>query len=130
MLARSILFATVLVLCGCNESPVPPPAASEPRGDAATGSPWFAEHFARGRAVYDTHCASCHDPGTGDAPAVGKKEDWDDRSRLWTAVLFEHAKAGYLEMPAKGGTSGLTDKDVTAAAEYMLTVTYPELPVD
>mgnify|MGYP000264159802 CR=1 FL=1 len=39
-------------------------------------------------------------------------------------------KAGYLEMPARGGAPGLTDEDVSAASEYILTVTYPELPVD
>jgi cytochrome c5 len=49
---------------------------------------------------------------------------------MWVAVLTEHARLGYLEMPAKGGSGELTDIQVGAAAEYMMAVTYPELPLD
>jgi cytochrome c5 len=49
---------------------------------------------------------------------------------LWEAVLFEHVKQGYLNMPAKGGEPGLTDYDVEAAAEYMLNLSHPSLPRD
>jgi cytochrome c5 len=42
------------------------------------------------------------------------------------AVLEEHAKDGYLAMPARGGEPGLCDLDVSAAAEYMLTLTHPD----
>jgi cytochrome c5 len=43
-------------------------------------------------------------------------------------VLFEHAKNGYLGMPAKGGDESLDDAAVEMAAEYMLTRTYPDAP--
>jgi cytochrome c5 len=46
------------------------------------------------------------------------------------AVLFKHAKSGYLEMPGKGGHTDLTDESVEAATEYMLGLTYPELLKD
>ncbi len=49
-----------------------------------------------------------------------------DRSESWVAVLEEHAKEGYLAMPARGGDPGLSDHEVSAAAEYMLTQTLPE----
>jgi cytochrome c5 len=45
-------------------------------------------------------------------------------------VLFEHSKDGYLDMPAKGSHQELTDQAVDAASEYLLSVTYPELPLD
>ena len=83
-----------------------------------------------GRQVYADSCASCHDDGTDGAPSIRKPEDWGDRSSLWEGVLFEHANTGYLSMPAKGGAAGLTEDDVDAAAEYMLTVVHPELPKD
>ena len=49
---------------------------------------------------------------------------------MWQAVLFNHAKSGFLEMPPKGGQPGLPDESVEAATEYMLGITYPELPRD
>ena len=130
MSARSIFFAVVAILNGCAVSAAPVADSGNQRDGVTAGSPWFEEQLARGRAIYDDHCASCHDSGVGGAPAIGNRADWDDRSRLWTAVLAEHAKAGFLEMPAKGGSPELTDDDVAAASEYMLTVTYPELPGD
>jgi cytochrome c5 len=42
-------------------------------------------------------------------------------------VLFEHAKQGYMTMPAKGGEQGLDDAMVEKAAEYMLTKTFPDV---
>ncbi|MDH3532329.1 MAG: hypothetical protein OEO82_05325, partial [Gammaproteobacteria bacterium] len=57
-------------------------------------------------------------------------EDWSGRSPLWEAVLFEHAKTGFLDMPAKGGNEALDDADVGKAAEYMLRSTFPEIPPD
>lgn len=91
---------------------------------------WRLERLRHGKEIYTYVCASCHDPGASAAPDIGRKEDWSSRSRLWCAVLFEHAKSGYLGMPAKGGREELTGKDVDAAAEYMLGVTFPELPPD
>ena len=49
---------------------------------------------------------------------------------MWQAVLFEHARAGYFDMPGKGGRRDLSDEAVEAATEYMLEKTFPELPKD
>ena len=130
MLARLILITSALILAACMGGGKGLSTADDPGGPAAEGSSWSADFFAEARADYEAHCASCHDAGASEAPAVGVKEDWDNRSPLWTAILFEHAKAGYLKMPAKGGAAELTDEEVSAAAEYMLTLTYPELPKD
>jgi cytochrome c5 len=43
-------------------------------------------------------------------------------------VLFEHARTGFGEMPAGGGESTLDDAAVTKAAEYMMSLTYPDMP--
>lgn len=91
---------------------------------------WRRERLSHGKEIYEFACASCHDPGAGPAPDIGQRDDWSNRSRLWCAVLFEHAKEGYLDMPSRGGRPELTGKDVDAAAEYMLSVTFPELPLD
>ena len=61
---------------------------------------------------------------------IGNPKDWSGRSELWGAVLVEHAKTGYLEMPGKGGHEDLSEDAVEAAAEYLLNVTFPEKPRD
>ena len=86
--------------------------------------------MAHGRAAYEAGCATCHKHGTDGAPVTSRAEDWADRSDLWESVLAEHARKGYINMPAKGGNPAASDYDVQAATEYMLTITHPELPAD
>ena len=83
-----------------------------------------------GRAMYERTCKICHETGIAGAPQTNNPEDWKGRSSLWESVLFEHAEKGYLGMPAKGGDPDASAYDVEAAAEYMLTITHPELPAD
>ena len=82
------------------------------------------------REAYQATCSSCHEDGGKDAPQTNSAQDWADRSSLWQAVLFEHAEKGYLKMPAKGGSKDASEYDVDAAAEYMLTITHPDMPRD
>jgi cytochrome c5 len=89
-----------------------------------------SDRLEEGRLAFAEYCSGCHENPATNAPTAGEKRDWADRSQLWEAVLFEHAQKGYLEMPAKGGAEEATDYDVEAAAEYMLTVTHPEMPHD
>jgi cytochrome c5 len=91
---------------------------------------WRENRLAWGKEVYGNYCAGCHEPGASQAPAIRDRNAWSTRSPLWSAVLFEHAKSGYLEMPARGDHPELSDVAVDAAAEYMLSETYPELPLD
>ncbi len=111
------LVASALLLAGC---------ATENTAD--TRFEVTATGF--GEQAYNEYCAGCHETGMLGAPVVGSAEDWESRSDLWDAVLFDHAITGYLEMPAKGGRNDLPDDVVKAAAEYMLQMTYPDLPQD
>lgn len=97
---------------------------------AFTPATFASERLEDGKRAYEKACAGCHATGVEGAPIVGEADDWDQRSNLWEAVLIEHAEQGYLKMPAQGGADYATDYDVSAAAEYMLTLTHPELPVD
>ena len=83
-----------------------------------------------GEAAYLEYCATCHEDGMFGAPRMGEPMDWEVRSSLWQAVLMEHAKQGYYDMPARGGRSDLPDDVVNAAAEYMLENTYRDRPKD
>lgn len=89
-----------------------------------------SERLDDGKCTYDRICAKCHATGVEGAPVVGDKADWDGRSSLWEAVLVKHAEKGYVKMPARGDAEYATDYDIGAAAEYMLTLTHPELPAD
>lgn len=95
-------------------------------GDAAAPS----SGAINGQAAYMEHCAGCHETGMLGAPREGEPQDWRNRSSLWQAVLMEHARTGYFEMPARGGKSELPDEVVDAAAEYMLESTFPNRPED
>ncbi|MGI9238356.1 MAG: c-type cytochrome [Woeseiaceae bacterium] len=83
-----------------------------------------------GEAAYNEYCAGCHETGMMGAPVAGDAAEWGTRSRLWDAVLLDHAITGYLEMPARGGRMDLPDDVVKSAAEYMLRVTFPDMPHD
>jgi cytochrome c5 len=96
--------------------------------DDGAGEP--ADLAANGEAAYLQYCARCHEEGMFGAPRRGQPQDWQSRSRLWQAVLMEHAKEGYLDMPARGGTMDLPDEVVSAAAEYMLEQTFCDMPCD
>ena len=127
MLRFPVVFAlvTLLVACGrAGDGQVPSTTATVP--PPANDSVQLT-----GRQAYDQVCAGCHEEGLDGAPRTGDREAWAGRSWLWEAVLFEHAKNGYMTMPAKGGEEGLDDATVEMAAEYMLTQTFPDVnPAD
>lgn len=129
---RSLVFPLLIVLLSCLCCS-PPLAAEDGKALEATDAEivaWRERYLALGKDVFDWACASCHASGEGNAPQLGDRENWSDRSPLWSAVLLEHAQDGYLEMPAKGGHPYLSDRAVQAAGEYMLGVTFPEKPRD
>lgn len=123
-----ILLGALLALPACS-----PRDDSADGGDVVvtkSGETWREGRLVLGRQTYELACASCHDTGKLDAPLIGNPKDWSGRSELWEAVLVEHAKTGYLEMPEKGGRPDLSEDAVEAATEYMLSVTFPEKPRD
>jgi cytochrome c oxidase cbb3-type subunit 3 len=125
---RLYLIVGLLLIAACSPGSEESAPAAAPEGVRAES--WREGRMLTGRETYETVCASCHDQGEGDAPAIGDREAWSGRSDLWPAVLSGHATAGYLDMPEKGGHGELTDEQVTAATEYMLLETFPEKPRD
>ena len=119
------LFFSVLILIGCGQEDAVELAPVEPITEEITSSP---SAYQIGQQAYEEVCARCHAEGLDGAPKTGDRDAWNDRSWLWETVLFEHARVGYKDMPAKGGDATLDEATVTKAAEYMLELTYPELP--
>jgi len=104
-------------------------AIAQPPDDAEITA-WRDRYLEVGKETYEWACAACHETGEHGAPRKGDRSAWSNRSPLWSAVLIEHAKQGYLEMPAKGGHPYLGDRAVQAAGEYLLNQAFPELPLD
>ena len=80
--------------------------------------------YADGAAVYNSGCMACHAAGVAGAPRVGDKEAWTDRIAQGSELLYEHAIVGFQGasgyMPPKGGFAHLSDDDVKAAVDFMV----------
>lgn len=120
-MAKSLLTCIgVVFLMACSTAPVSEPDARQ----------MSATTIDDGKATYLDHCSVCHETGMLGAPIVGDPSSWEKRSHLWQAVLMEHAKTGYLDMPAKGGRHDISDAAAEAATEYMLEATFADMPAD
>jgi cytochrome c5 len=77
-----------------------------------------------GQDTYTKACATCHAAGVAGAPKLGDKADWAERSQQGKDVLYTHAIQGYTGkkgvMPPKGGFANLSDDEVKAAVDYMV----------
>lgn len=100
------------------KGPSPLVPAPAPVVVAAAGS--NATPAASGKAVYDSTCQACHTPGVAGAPKLGDKAAWAPRLGAGVAVLQASALKGKNAMPAKGGNPSLTDADVKAAVDYLV----------
>ena len=80
---------------------------------------------ADGEAVYNSGCLACHMPGVAGAPKLGDKDAWVARIAQGMEVMYENAINGFQGqtgvMPAKGGFVHLSDDDIKAAVDYMVT---------
>lgn len=73
-----------------------------------------------GELVYTKTCKVCHAQGLNGAPILGNKKMWNKRAQQDVGDLVAHATNGFGLMPAKGGNEQLTDEDIKAAVEFML----------
>jgi cytochrome c5 len=90
---------------------VPPPAASGAKAGAAAGA---------GKSTYDSVCHVCHGAGVAGAPKFGDKAAWAPRIKQGVDALHANAIKGKGAMPPKGGNPSLSDADVSAAVDYMV----------
>ena len=84
----------------------------------------FSEGATKGKLVYIEACQACHTSGIAGAPKLGDIIDWVARIEQGMDLLNDHAINGYQGengvMPAKGGNTSLSDKQVTDAVAYMV----------
>jgi cytochrome c5 len=75
---------------------------------------------ANGKPVYDKVCAVCHAQGVAGAPKPGDKAAWAPRIQQGIDTLVQSATKGKGAMPPKGGNASLSDADIRAAVEFMV----------
>ena len=88
----------------------------QPQAAAASAKPGPAD----GKKVYDSTCTACHAAGVANAPKLGDKAAWAPRIKQAMDALEQSATKGKGAMPPKGGNASLSDADLRAAIEYMV----------
>ena len=80
-------------------------------------------HADTGEAIYKARCSLCHAGGAGGAPKLGNREDWEPRAAHGKLALYESALRGKpnTAMMARGGFRDLSNDEVMAAVDYMVT---------
>ncbi len=78
------------------------------------------EVLARGKAVYASDCAACHDTGLTGAQKLTDTAAWGALIKQGKEYLYKAAIAGSLGGPPRGGNDKLSDADVKAAVDYMV----------
>ena len=73
-----------------------------------------------GGQIYNTYCAVCHKSGLNAAPKFGKKAFWIKRVQQGKETVYANAINGLRGMPPRGGIASLTDEEVKAAVDYMV----------
>ena len=110
--AKSPAAATPAAVASTSTAAATSPAAAAP--PAAAGG------AADGKGVYEKTCAVCHATGLAGAPKFGDKAAWAPRIATGLNTLHNSALHGKNAMPPKGGNLALTDTDVAAAVDYMV----------
>lgn len=140
-------LVSLLAACGGQEQPAAPasapaapaaPAAQAPAAPAAPAAqapaaapaapaapaPQQAAAGPDGESVYKKVCALCHASGVAGAPIPGNKDDWGPRIAQGKDILYKHSLEGFTGekgmMPPRGGGASLSDEEVKAAVDFMV----------
>jgi cytochrome c5 len=75
---------------------------------------------ADGKAVYDKVCVACHQVSVANSPKLGDKAAWAPRIQTGLDSLMQSVIKGKGAMPPKAGNPALTDAEIRAAVEFMV----------
>ena len=95
-----------------------------PKEGAARGAPAPAAVAQSGppdgKKIYEGTCIACHGTGAAGAPKFGDKAAWAPRIATGMDTLLNVALHGKGAMPPKGGNAALSEADIRATIEYMV----------
>jgi cytochrome c5 len=94
------------------EEPIAAPSAPIETTTASAGG--------EGEAIVTKVCALCHRTGMMQSPKLGSADDWAPRIDKGIETLYSNAINGFNMMPARGGNPNLSDDDIKAAVDYMV----------
>lgn len=100
-------------------APVAAVAAAPAETAATAATTDEAQADIDGAAIYQTACFACHGTGAAGAPML-QADAWTERLAQGEDTLVDHAINGFNAMPPKGGQMQLSDAEVRAVVQYML----------
>ncbi len=94
-------------------------AAATPAPAAETAAASDEDRLKHGQQIFQQVCFACHGTGAAGAPKL-EKAAWKDRLAKGKEALYNSALHGIGVMPPKGGRMDLSDEDIKAAVDYMI----------
>lgn len=83
-------------------------------------APAKAPAAADGKAVYDKVCVACHQISVAGSPKLGDKAAWAPRIQTGTDAMVQSVIKGKGAMPPKAGNPSLSDAEIRAAIDFMV----------
>lgn len=114
--ARAVVYMANQAGASFKEPAVKAPAQKPQAVAAASAKPGAVD----GKKVYDATCTACHTAGVANAPKPGDKAAWAPRVKQGMDTLVQSALKGKGAMPPKGGNTALSDDEVRAAVDFMV----------
>jgi cytochrome c5 len=95
-------------------------AAAAPAQAPTAAAPAAKPAAADGKAVYDKTCFACHAQSVAGSPKLGDKAAWAPRLQTGTDAMVQSVIKGKGAMPPKAGNPSLSDAEIRAAVEFMV----------
>jgi cytochrome c5 len=105
------------------EKPAPAQTAAAPApapAQTAAAAPAAKPAAADGKAVYDKTCFACHAQSVAGSPPLGDKAAWAPRIQTGIDAMAQSVIKGKGAMPPKAGNPSLSDAEIRAAVEFMV----------
>jgi len=96
------------------EAPAEPAAASTPSESATAATAFDVQ------ATYQATCFACHGTGAAGAPKLGDAAAWDPRIAQGMDALYTSAINGKGAMPPKGAAMHLSDDQIKAVVDFIV----------
>lgn len=84
------------------------------------GAPAAAPGARSGDEIVKASCAACHQAGVANAPKIGDSAAWGTLAKQGLPALLANAIKGKGAMPPKAGNPALSDAEIRAAVEFMV----------
>jgi cytochrome c5 len=115
--ARAVVFMANQSGGKFKEPAAPKEKAAAPQEKAAAAPKAAAVD---GKAVYDKTCVACHAQSVAGSPKLGDQAAWAPRVKQGMDTLVQSVLKGKGAMPPKAGNPALSDAEIGAAVEFMV----------